>query len=241
MPGAEGSGEIPQIPQKDKKPPVAVKEILKPSTKDTKPVKESEADEVQKYCEDGLEGTPQDYRKKIIEEQKKEIEDSGKNFKEFIANKIKYQEGLRKGQEIIKNLPPDVRKTLDKLRPEDEKVVKEILPKAEIPQEMKREYIEWQFQQGEFFSNLTDGTKEFIRNVLKKNDQKELERMKGIYIDKYRIDPALINNAFDNLTEKSFEPKKEPESECIKKRTVEEKFLEYKLGQLASKIGQKQP
>jgi hypothetical protein len=246
MPGAEGSGEIPQTPpQKDKKPPVVKatdtqekkptlenrKEISKPLVKDVNPVKESEADETQRYCEDGLEGTPDDYRKKVIEMRKKEIEDSGKSFKEFIADKIKYQESLRKGQKIIKNLPPDVRKTLDKLRPEDINVVKEVIPRSEIPQEMKKEYIEWQFRKGEFFSNLTDGTKEFIRNVIKNKDSNELKRMKNIYIDKYNIDSTLINDAFDNLTEKSLESKKG-------QRGTEERFLEYKIQQIASKIEQ---
>lgn len=177
MPGAEGSGEIPQTPpQKDKKPPVLKatdtpekkptpenkKEISKPLVKDISPVKESEANEIQRYCEDGLEGTPDDYREKVIEMRKKEITDSGKSFKEYITDKIKYQKSLREGQEIIKNLSPDVRKTLDKLRPEDINVVKEVIPGSEIPQEMKKEYIEWQFREGEFFSNLSDGTKESI-------------------------------------------------------------------------------
>lgn len=249
MPGAEGSGEIPQTPpQKDKKPP-AVKataapekkpsselKVLKPPIKDVNPAKESESDEIQRYCEDGLKDTPDDYREKVIAMRKKEIADSGKSFKEFIADKIRYQESLRKGQEIIKNLPLDVRKSLDKLRPGDINVVKEVIPGQEIPQEMKKEYIEWQFREGEFFSNLTDGTKEFVRNVLKNKDLKELERMKKIYIDKYKIDPTLINNAFDNLTEKNFEPKKGQEGV---KKTAEEKFLEYKIQQIASKIGQK--
>lgn len=249
MPGAGGSGDIPQTPpQKDKKLPVVKatdtpkkelpsknrREISKPLVKDVNPVKESEADETQRFCEDGLEGTPDDYRKKVIGIRKKEIEDSGKSFKEFIADKIKYQESLREGQEIIKNLPPDVRKTLDKLRPEDINVVKEVIPGPEISPEMKKEFIEWQFREGEFFRNLGDDAEKAVWNTHKTNNFEEIKRVRNVFVRR-GIDIKLINEVFDGLTEKSFEFQKEQKG--VNKRSIVERFLEYKIQQIASKIG----